>query len=44
MDKLITVYHGSKQIIEAPTFGLGRRNKACGLGFCCTESIDLAQV
>ena len=43
MDKLITVYHGSKQIIEVPTFGLGRKNNDYGLGFYCTESIDLAK-
>jgi len=43
MDKLITVYHGSKQIVEIPTFGLGRKNNDFGLGFYCTESIDLAK-
>ena len=43
MEKLITVYHGSKQIVEAPTFGLGRKNNDFGLGFYCTESIDLAK-
>ena len=43
MNKLITVYHGSKQIVEVPTFGLGRRNNDFGLGFYCTESNDLAK-
>lgn len=43
MDKLITVYHGSKQIVDVPTFGLGRKNNDYGLGFYCTESIDLAK-
>ena len=43
MNKLITVYHGSKQIVEVPTFGLGRKNNDFGLGFYCTESIDLAK-
>ena len=43
MDKLITVYHGSKQIVEVPTFGLGIKNNYFGLGFYCTESIDLAK-
>ena len=43
MDKLITIYHGSKQIIEVPTFGVGRKNNDFGLGFYCTESIDLAK-
>ena len=43
MDKLITIYHGSKQIIEAPAFGLGKSNNDFGLGFYCTENIDLAK-
>ena len=43
MDKLITIYHGSKQIIEVPTFGVGRKNNDFGPGFYCTESIDLAK-
>ena len=43
MDKLITIYHGSKQIVEVPTFGLGRKNNDFGLGFYCTESNALAK-
>ena len=43
MEKLITVYHGSKQIVEVPTFGLGRKNNDYGLGFYCTETSDLAK-
>lgn len=43
MNKLITIYHGSKQIVEVPTFGLGRKNNDFGLGFYCTESNDLAK-
>ena len=43
MDKLITIYHGSKQIVEVPTVGLGRKNNDVGLGFYCTESNDLAK-
>ena len=43
MDKMITIYHGSKQIVEIPTFGLGRKNNDFGPGFYCTESIDLAK-
>ena len=42
MDKLITIYHGSKQIVEVPTFGAGRKNNDFGLGFYCTESLELA--
>ncbi|MDO4803833.1 MAG: DUF3990 domain-containing protein [Lachnospiraceae bacterium] len=43
MEKRITVYHGSNQIVEVPTFGLGRKNNDFGLGFYCTESNDLAK-
>ena len=43
MDKLITIYHGSKQIIEEPVFGEGKRNNDFGLGFYCTESDELAK-
>ena len=43
MQKHLTVYHGSKQIVEVPTFGLGRKNNDYGLGFYCTETSDLAK-
>ena len=43
MDSKITIYHGSDKIIEAPTFGAGRRNNDFGLGFYCTEDIELAK-
>ena len=43
MEKRITIYHGSKQIVEVPTFGEGRENNDFGLGFYCTESNDLAK-
>ena len=43
MNKLITIYHGSKQIVEVPTFGLGRKNNDFGQGFYCTVSIELAK-
>lgn len=43
MDKLITIYHGSKQIVEIPTFGEGKKHNDFGLGFYCTESNDLAK-
>ena len=43
MDKIITLYHGSEQIVEIPTFGLGRKNNDFGLGFYCTESEELAK-
>ena len=43
MDKVIILYHGSKQIVETPAFGLGRKNNDFGPGFYCTESSDLAK-
>ena len=43
MDRIITIYHGSEQIVEVPTFGLGRQNTDFGLGFYCTESEELAK-
>ena len=43
MDKTITVYHGSKQIVEVPVFGEGKEHNDFGLGFYCTESNDLAK-
>lgn len=43
MEKLLTIYHGSKQIVETPTFGEGKKNNDFGLGFYCTESNDLAK-
>ena len=38
MEKLITIYHGSKEIVEVPEFGKGKKNNDFGLGFYCTES------
>lgn len=43
MDKLITIYHGSSQIVEAPAYGKGKKNNDFGLGFYCTESNELAK-
>ncbi len=43
MEKLLTIYHGSAQVVDSPTFGLGRNNNDFGLGFYCTESNDLAK-
>jgi len=43
MDKMITIYHGSEKIVEAPTFGEGKKNNDFGLGFYCTESEGLAK-
>ena len=43
MGKIITIYHGSEQIVEVPTFGEGKKNNYFGLGFYYTESDDLAK-
>ena len=42
MSKL-TVYPGSPVIIEKPQFGGGNPNNDYGLGFYCTETLDLAK-
>lgn len=42
MKKIITLYHGSENIVEVPTFGKGKLNNDFGLGFYCTESEALA--
>ena len=41
MSILITIYHGSRQIVEVPTSGLERKPYDFGLGFYCTESNEL---
>ena len=43
MNKGITLYHGSKQIVQTPVFGEGKKNNDFGLGFYCTESNALAK-
>lgn len=43
MNKTITLFHGSEKVIEAPSFGEGKRNNDFGLGFYCTETENLAK-
>ena len=43
MAKLITIYHGSENIIDHPIFGGGKKNNDFGVGFYCTESKELAK-
>ena len=38
-----TLYHGSKDRIVKPLFGVGKPNNDYGLGFYCTESEELAK-
>ncbi|MGN0728749.1 DUF3990 domain-containing protein [Treponema sp.] len=40
---LKTIYHGSEKIIEKPLFGYGKTYNDYGLGFYCTESIEMAK-
>ena len=39
----LTLYHGSPSIIRKPTFGFGKPYNDYGLGFYCTEHLDLAK-
>lgn len=43
MKNKLIVYHGSNKIIERPKFGVGNPNNDYGLGFYCTETLDLAK-
>ena len=38
-----TIYHGSKDRIENPIYGYGKLYNDYGMGFYCTEEIDLAK-
>lgn len=42
-NNLLEIYHGSVSIIEHPIFGKGNKRNDYGLGFYCTESLDLAK-
>ena len=37
------IYHGSKDIIKKPEFGKGNKKNDYGLGFYCTENVELAK-
>lgn len=43
MRKKLIIYHGSSEIIEKPKFGYGNLKNDYGLGFYCTEDINLAK-
>lgn len=36
------IYHGSSRIIKQPVFGTGNQHNDYGLGFYCTEQLELA--
>ena len=41
--KTLTLYHGSAGRVDKPTFGKGKPFNDYGLGFYCTEHIELAK-
>lgn len=43
MEDYITIFHGSEKIIEHPIWGECRKNNDFGIGFYCTESLELAK-
>ncbi|MBQ8040804.1 MAG: DUF3990 domain-containing protein, partial [Lachnospiraceae bacterium] len=43
MGKILTLFHGSANIIQTPVFGAGKPYNDYGLGFYCTENIELAK-
>ena len=43
MSDKLTIYHGYSKIIERPDFGTGNPHNDYGLGFYCTESMELAK-
>jgi len=40
---LRTLYHGSVNIIEKPLFGYGKKYNDYGLGFYCTDTLEMAK-
>lgn len=43
MEKKLIIYHGSKQIIDKPTYKLGNPRNDYGLAFYCAENLELAK-
>lgn len=39
----MTLYHGSREIVERPCYGKGRSYNDYGCGFYCTEHLELAR-
>ena len=37
------IFHGSEKIIQTPKFGFGNAHNDYGLGFYCTENVELAK-
>ena len=43
MTETITLYHGSTKIIDKPEYGKGNPRNDYGLGFYCTQNLELAK-
>ena len=43
MENVLTIYHGSKDKIIQPIYGLGKNYNDYGQGFYCTENLELAK-
>lgn len=43
MNRDLMIYHGLQQIVEKPTFGVGKKYNDYGCGFYCTESNAFAK-
>lgn len=43
MKKICTLYHGSKDMITEPRYGMGREHNDFGQGFYCTGNAELAK-
>ena len=41
--KNLTLYHGSTKVVERPALGIGNPKNDYGLGFYCTENLELAK-
>ena len=41
--KNLTIFHGSTKVIERPALGIGNPKNDYGLGFYCTENLELAK-
>lgn len=40
---IVLIYHGSTEVIEKPVYGKGNTHNDYGLGFYCTENMELAK-
>ena len=43
MRQTVTIYHGSRAIIDKPVFGVGNPHNDYGMGFYCTHEMELAK-